>query len=691
MNTTLGKLLFVGLGLLFAFTIHVEAAIFYVNCSNPAPASPFATWDTAATNIQDAIDASTNGDLVLVTNGIYQNGGHALTFFNTPYFTNRIALTKPITVSSVNGADVTFIKGAWNVSTTNGPYAVRCAYLTNGASLIGFTLTNGATGSSYYGGLYDNVLDLSGGGLLCASTNVSVMNCVLIGNSAYKYGGGAYSGTMSNCTLIGNFGYGSAGGAMTNVLINCLIASNFTAWNAGGAYGSILNGCTVNNNQAGSGYSGGGLAYCSANNCNIYSNSVSSLGNGGGAYYSVLTNCVIYGNIIGGMGGGTAYCSVQNSFLFNNIAGHFGGGSSNDELTSCIVSNNSVSLTGGGGGGVYNSSVTNCSVIWNNAHIGGGVHSGTAVNCIINNNSAQQYGGGVVYSTTENCLLANNFALQGGGGESSASCYNCLIVSNISATVGGGCYEGAIYNCTIANNTATNVGGGVYQMTSVYNSVLYNNIALVGNGAANNFAGQGNGTVLYCSTTPLPTSGTGNFTNAPLFVNLTNDFHLQANSPCINAGKNAYVSVTNDLDRNPRILGGTVDMGAYEYQTPSSLLSYAWAQQYGLPTDGSVDYADSDGTGMNNWQKWIAGLNPTNHESVLAMQAPVATNNAAGVSVSWQSVNTRVYYLQRATDLTAQPAFSAIQSNIVGQAATTSYLDTTATNGGPYFYRVGVQ
>jgi hypothetical protein len=194
----------------------------------------------------------------------------------------------------------------------------------------------------------------------------------------------------------------------------------------------------------------------------------------------------------------------------------------------------------------------------------------------------------------------------------------------------------------------------------------------------------------HCCTFPLPTSGKGNITNDPALMDLVNgDFHLSSNSPCINAGNNSAISLTNDFDGNPRIAGGTVDIGAFEFPNPTSVLSYAWAQQYGLPTDGSADFVDSDGDGLNNWQEFIADTNPTNAASCLKMTVAYPIGSPLWTAVKWQSVSTRNYFLQRSTNLAS--GFSTILTNIAGTDGTTITFDATATNGGSYFYKVGVQ
>ena len=86
--------------------LRASAMVYYVNANNAAPAAPFASWTTAATNIQDAINLTSGGDTVLVTNGIYAFGG--LVMAGT--LTNRVALTNAITVQSVNGPWVTTIQ-----------------------------------------------------------------------------------------------------------------------------------------------------------------------------------------------------------------------------------------------------------------------------------------------------------------------------------------------------------------------------------------------------------------------------------------------------------------------------------------------------------------------------------------------------------------------------------------------------
>ena len=84
------------------------ASTLYVNLNNPSPASPYMTWGDAATNIQDAVDAATVvGAMVLVTNGVYGVGGRVV----YGRMTNRVAVTKPLMVRSVNGPGATLIQG----------------------------------------------------------------------------------------------------------------------------------------------------------------------------------------------------------------------------------------------------------------------------------------------------------------------------------------------------------------------------------------------------------------------------------------------------------------------------------------------------------------------------------------------------------------------------------------------------
>src|SRR5438067_2510200 len=102
------------------------AAVHYVDLNSTNATPPYTNWTTAAITIQDAVDAALAGDEVVVTNGLYAP---------IQYRTNGLS------VRSINGPRFTVI---------NGGHSNPCAALTSGASLSGFTLTNGF--SSYGGG-----------------------------------------------------------------------------------------------------------------------------------------------------------------------------------------------------------------------------------------------------------------------------------------------------------------------------------------------------------------------------------------------------------------------------------------------------------------------------------------------------------------------------------------------------------
>jgi hypothetical protein len=234
--------------------VSAGAAVYYVNAGNPAPVPPYASWDTAATNIQDAINVTANGDTVLVTNGTYGFGGQIM----AGTLLNRVALTNAITVQSVNGPWMTTILGGGE---TNGAAAVRCAWLTNGATLAGFTLTAGATFKSG-----DTATLESGGGAWCASSNALVSNCVIVSNTAGYYGAGVYQGAVYNSLIITNGTASSDDAAYKNILVNCTVVSNGASSIYGVVYPLAMTNCIVyfNGSSGDSNYrlNGGAFSHC---------------------------------------------------------------------------------------------------------------------------------------------------------------------------------------------------------------------------------------------------------------------------------------------------------------------------------------------------------------------------------------------------------------------------------------------
>jgi hypothetical protein len=397
--------------------------------------------------------------------------------------------------------------------------------------------------------------------------------------------------------------------------------------------------------------------------------------NGGGVYARhsaprIANNTITRNNSGLGYGGGV-YCSWP--------APPVGNPGINFILTNNIFSLNKAVK---GGGAYFNSSTAVQMIAMNNRF-----ESNTA-NIAPNTSTSDAPSGGALYFYNGPVIIANNLFL-----------YNTATNgSGYNACRGGGIFgqysKGQIINNTLVGNIALDDSGGfpdlgggmyIYSPATVANNLILFGSTGVGEASLDEFRNNcvfGNWLDYLILD---PTGVNGNISDDPM---IDSGFRLGADSPCINAGENNLVSSLIDFDNNPRISGGTVDIGAYEFQNPASRISYAWLQQYGLPTDGSADNADTDGDRLNSWQEWRAGTSPIDSASVLKMLT--ITNGISGATVRWQSVSGINYLLQH-SDLISGAGFSTIQTNIPGQAGSTSFTDTNAVGARRMVYRVGVQ
>jgi parallel beta-helix repeat protein len=214
-------------------------------------------------------------------------------------------------------------------------------------------------------------------------------------------------------------------------------------------------------------------------------------------------------------------------------------------------------------------------------------------NCPFRGNYGSDYGGGM-YNTSSSNLTLNN----------------CTFSSNQAGSYGAGMSSNrcdlVLTNCTFANNSAPEGNAlafnGGHSIVELRNCILWDDITAMWINDSSTI------NVLY-SDISGGWPGEGNIDFDPMFVDADgpdhvpgtedDDLRLAPLSPCVDSGDPGYVSGPDetDFDGNPRVVGGRVDMGAYESQP----LIYVDDDAPGDPAPGNPNISDpqEDGTDVH--------------------------------------------------------------------------------------------
>jgi hypothetical protein len=279
-----------------------------------------------------------------------------------------------------------------------------------------------------------------------------------------------------------------------------------------------------------------------------------------------LENCSFIGNVARGLDDAFSPGSGQGGAIYSNGAGVTAQGCQ-------FTSNEAISGTGGlsrGGGLCLDAS------------------GGYLKNCVFTTNAAGTGGGIYVNALLEGInivLLANRAESGNGGGVASEAAFVTLI--NVSASGnhsnaagGGASFDfgtfGEIYNSIVWGNSAP-VNSGVDNQAGSSTLVGTSNVQGLAGLGANDLGGN-------LDTDPL-------FVQDPVLPTTLGDLHLQAGSPCVNAGDNTKNTLATDVDGNDRIDTGSnlIDMGAYELNNdPVAMIQALRSDVDALVTSGAI-------------------------------------------------------------------------------------------------------
>ena len=357
-------------------------------------------------------------------------------------------------------------------------------------------------------------------------------------------------------------------------------------------------------------------------------------------FHIAITDCTFLFNFSEHQTGGAAWTGVdpfsavdrQLSFvrcLFDSNQAQYGGAIFQQNVLhfsaiDCTFLNNTAAVNGGavndshtGGPDRFPDRFERCTFINNNANErdgGGGVWIGAADaifdRCVFRDNAAGT--GGAIRSGT---LFTT-------GGGQTLEVYNSLFHDN-RADIGAAIWTSTnefvrIANCTIVSNSASVLGaafvGADSPLIEIHNSILWANDV---NGEVTQdtqifFDNDGVLDVDYCDVQGLSGGpAKSNIDADPRFVNAgANDFHLRADSPCLDAADNTRPPSFQDdfdLDGAPRYAGAFLDMGAFEAAIgPTGL-------RLREPTPGRagrVNALDAGGAEPGRTVHYAFGLNP---------------------------------------------------------------------------------
>ena len=357
------------------------------------------TWDFGT--IQAALDASTNGDTIIVLPSAGAPGG--------AYVENIVFPARAVTLRSINPEDPAIVAGTVIYGDKAEPVVTFAEGTPPEAALEGFTITNGSGTSR---GPYSNC----GGGMFLSSSSPRIANNTIADNRAHCGGGLCLtnsSPTIENNTISYNYAEYCGGlcvmGGSPTIRHNTLRGNGSGDGDGGGLYLSDSFATIADNTIADNHTfeSGGGL-YVEGGAPVIANNTIAdnSASHGGGLYLN-FSSAMITGNTITGNG---AYIE--------------GGGLHADHSIAAIVNNTIRGNTsdGAGGGmliGAGSPIIANNSITGNSANYwgdGGGLYaiftSATIVNSTVTGNSAARDGGGLyIYDsalTMVNTLVAFN-------------------------------------------------------------------------------------------------------------------------------------------------------------------------------------------------------------------------------------------------------------------------------------------